>query len=199
MAAVRALAGTTSSADQWSLSKGVRDYLSCCFVSKSSSYSPSVNNKMQSATVANDNAAKDCESVGKDAYLLHDNDVISRVKDFKEDDEIDGKAPLQHSPRDQSTADGKEAREGNFEVSVVGSERKAADGASINSTSTDVSAVRDVSGPLVHNDAVPEVDRMVTDSTTIDDEPTGAFARDDPLRASSATVAHYNGKSLVNW
>jgi len=192
MATVRAVATASSSGDQWSISNYVRDYLSCCFVSPTSGYSPTVADKRQSTTVANDNDDEDCE-LGMDANLSDGYDVTSCDKEFKQDDETDGKSHDQ-VPRDQSMADGNDSRDVISEVSVTGIEHRAIDGTSIHSSgfmSASVSGQGQVDG-VSEGSTI-----MAANGRTIHGDETAPLIRNEPARASATTVSQFNGKLIA--
>jgi hypothetical protein len=165
MAAVRAFADATTGRDQWSLSRGFKDYLSCCFVSTASGSAPAAEGKMQAATVtdknANDEAACD---VAEDACKADAGCATSADgAECKQADEPDGKTGSDQHSDDLSTScrmiaendvagrDGCVDSTSLSSSALAGLDRRSADGASVESAESEGFRSRSGSGSGLRN------------------------------------------------
>jgi hypothetical protein len=225
MAAVRAFAGATTGSDQWSLSRGFKDYLSCCFVSTTSG--STADSKMQQLNVADKNANDETSHVtaADDVCKSDTGSATSADADSRQVDEADGKTRHRHRPDELSSLScrsgagndvaGRDCVDTTSLLSsssaLAGFERRSADGASIRSVEDEGSKSRSVSGSRFALDGRESVNgsgsvRTVTDvaMTEMDDSvKTGAQRRGSTSQISigqesTTTIARYNGKALYD-
>lgn len=192
MATVRAVAGATSGGEQWSLSRGIKDYLSCCFVSTTSGSSSSVDKKTQLLSVSSEK-----EVDGEDELDVANTNsaVVSQKNNNK-------KTPLRpHRDKLAETYSyGSTSDAASVTSSVLAAaERRSADGASIRSAMTDESGPR-VARSTSHvmrtnSDGGVTGQRRPTaaDGTTRNTDDENQSQASSGHESSSSTIARYYG------